>query len=174
MVVQATGRVVRDRGGLELIVERRIHAPAAEVWKWLTDPAHLKKWIGHYRGTAVVGGDITIMMTFEDDATEQRARVIECEPGARFVLDGVAGDEPWHVAVALAEVDASTVIFLTQHVSGAKQAGVVGPYWEYYLDRLLAAHRGAAMPDRDDYFDPQGAHYERLATDGDPIAWTGR
>ena len=51
MVVQATGRVVRDRRGLDLIVERRIPAPTSEVWKWLTAPSQLKKWIGTYKGT---------------------------------------------------------------------------------------------------------------------------
>jgi len=174
MVVQATGRVVRDRRGLDLIVERRVPAPASEVWKWLTAPTHLKKWIGTYKGAPVVGGEISFTMSFEDGSAASRVTVSECTPESRFVLDWVADDDPWHVAISLADLGSSTVVFLAQRVSGPEQAGQVGPGWEYYLDRLLAARAGSAMPEWDDYFPSQVPYYERLATDGDPIAWTGR
>lgn len=174
MVVQATGRVVRDRRGLDLIVERRVAAPAAEVWKWLTAPAQLKKWIGTYKGSPVVGGTIAFSMSFEDAAGSQQVTVTECKPESRFVLDWVADEDPWHVAVSIADLGSSTVVFLAQRISDPKQAGEVGPGWEYYLDRLLAARGGTTMPDWDDYFPSQVPYYERLATDGDPIAWVGR
>ncbi len=35
MAIQATGRVVRDRRGLELFVERRVPAPIGKVRTWL-------------------------------------------------------------------------------------------------------------------------------------------
>ena len=150
MVVQATGRVVRDRRGLDLIVERTVPAPAAEVWKWLTASTHLKKWIGSYKGTPIVGGEIAFSMSFEEGSGSSQVTVTECAQETRFVLDWVAGNgggAPWHVAVSIADLGASTVVFLAQRISDPKQAGEVGPGWEYYLDRMLAARSGAAMPE---------------------------
>lgn len=164
--VQATGRVVRDREGLELLVERRISATAGDVWEWLTASGRLKKWIGGWKGTAEVGADIQ----FTIDGTTRVVTVLACEPQKRLALrwDGDA------LRVSLAHLDGSTVIYLAQRIGSPREAGAMGPMWEYYLDRLIAARSGASMPELGDYMPSQRPYFERLATDGDPEAWRGR
>jgi uncharacterized protein YndB with AHSA1/START domain len=171
MAIQATGRVVRDRRGLELIVERRLSAPVHEVWAWVTSPTQLKKWIGTYRGKPVVGGTVDFTMTFEKDAAAEKVTIVECRPEERVTLEWSGGDAVWLVSVAVADLDGSTVVYLKQRLANAREAGSVGPGWEYYLDRLVAATTGTSMPDFEPYLSVQQPYYERLAMDGDPVSW---
>lgn len=46
MAIQATGQVVRDRRGLDLMLERRIPAPVSSVWPWFTTATKAKRWLG--------------------------------------------------------------------------------------------------------------------------------
>src|SRR5687768_11135873 len=101
MAVQATGRVVRDREGLELIVERRIPAPASEVWEWLTSSARLRTWIGSWKGRPEVGGTIEFTMLFEEGASSETLTIVECEPGRRLAVEWRVGASAWHIAVSL-------------------------------------------------------------------------
>jgi uncharacterized protein YndB with AHSA1/START domain len=171
MAIQATGRVVRDRQGLELIVERRVLAPASDVWEWLTVPANLKKWIGTWKGKPVVGGHIEFTMTAEEGAGPEPVTILECIPNQRLRCEiGVPG-QTWRLAVSLAEIDGVTVVYLSQRLDTARDAGSMGPGWEYYLDRLIAARDGRPLPAFDAYFPVQRPYYERLAMDGDPVGW---
>lgn len=142
MAVQPTGRVVRDKQGLELLLERRIHSDATTVWSWLTKPTHQKKWLG---------GAITVT---EGDAP------------LRVVLDDGAP-----VVISLAEVDGITMLFVAGRISDWKAAGLAGPRWELALDSLSAGISGDPTPDPDGYLPSQRPYYERLAMDGDPVSW---
>ena len=175
-VVQATGRVVRDAIGLEVIVQRRLPVPIADAWEWVTAPARLKKWVGTLKGRPSVGATLQLTMTAEDGAPSNPLEVIECDPLQRFVVDQGEGEDVWRVRVSLAETtlpsgDAATVVFLGQRIDHARLAGVVGPGWEYYLDRLVAAVGDDPMPDFADYYPQQRPYFERLAMDGDPVGW---
>lgn len=171
MAIQATGRVVRDRRGLELIVERRLPASVDEVWSWLTAPAQLKKWIGTYRGKPAVGSTVAFTMTFEKGAEPETVTVLECRAGERLTVQWGVGDDVWHVSVAVAAIGEGTIVYLKQRLSNAREAGTVGPGWEYYLDRLVAAHAGKPMPEFEPYLAVQQPYYERIAMDGDPVSW---
>lgn len=142
-MIHGTGQVVRDRNGLELIVQRRLPVPVAEAWEWLTSPRRLKRW-----------------------AT--RATVLEREPHRR--VTATWGSDPAPVTVSLADLDGSTVVYASRRVPSARQAGISGPELELSLDRLVAAQTGTAMPTAESYM-PQQPYYERLAMDGDPEAW---
>jgi uncharacterized protein YndB with AHSA1/START domain len=165
-VIQGTGRVVRDRKGLELIVERRLPAPAEEAWEWLTSSARLKSRIGSFKGQPAVGATVNFTMALEKGAAPEPVRIVRCDRPERFALDWQADDSPWRVTVSLVEIDGATVVYLSQRLSDYREAGTVGPGWEYYLDRLLAAHGGTAMPDFANYFPTQRPYFERLAMDG--------
>lgn len=169
--VQPTGRVNRDALGLELIVSRRIPDPAAEVWEWVTAPAQVKQWFGSFRGTPKAGSTVTLKMLAEDGTPSVRMRVLECVPGERYVVESVGMDPVWHITVSVADLGGASRVFLAQRIRTAREAGSVGPGWEYYLDRLIAARDGTPMPDFSSYFPSQQPYYERLAMDGDPIAW---
>jgi uncharacterized protein YndB with AHSA1/START domain len=174
--VQATGRVVRDAIGLELIVQRRLLLPVTDAWEWVTAPARLKKWMGTLKGRAEIGATLQLTMTAEDGSPTEPIEVLECDPLRRFVVEQRTGDQIWRLRVSLAETqlstgEASTTVFLGHRLDHARLAGDVGPGWEYYLDRLVAAVGGDPMPDFADYYPQQKPYYERIAMDGDPVGW---
>jgi uncharacterized protein YndB with AHSA1/START domain len=175
-VVQATGRVVRDALGLELIVQRRLPVGATEAWEWVTAPARLKHWIGTVKGRPGPGSTVQLTKTAEDGKPTARLEVLECDPPRRYVVEQITDGARWRLRISLAEITASsgepsTTVFLGHRLHSARLAGEVGPGWEYYLDRLVAAQRGTPMPDWDDYFPQQRPYFERLAMDGDPAGW---
>ncbi|MDO7883580.1 hypothetical protein [Antiquaquibacter soli] len=142
MVVQPSGRVVRDRRGLEVIVERRIPVPAEDVWGWLSSPAKVRKWISGARPSVV-------------------------EPGERVEL--VASD--WSATLSIAALDSGTIVYAKERADGSRAAADAGPRWEHSLDRLVAAIGGAKAPALEPYLATQRPYYERLAMDGDPMSW---
>ncbi len=142
MVIQPTGRVVRDRRGLETIVERRTPASADDVWAWISTPARLKKWIS---GVTIVSRDA----------------------GERVELKG----SDWSAVISIAALDSETIIYAKERVDTAWAAGDAGPRWEYALDRMLAAMHGHPAPHLEHYLAVQKPYYERLAMDGDPVSW---
>lgn len=168
--VQATGRVVRDREGLDLLLQRKLPLSAEEAWAWLTSSARLRKWIGSWRGTAAVGAEVAFTMTFEKDAATEPVTIVACDPNARLLLD-LHGQR---MGFSLAEADGSTTVYFHQRVGDYREAGLMGPGWEYYFDRLVAAVNGTTMPEFSDYHPAQQPYFERLALDGDPEDWTFR
>ncbi|MCU1411627.1 MAG: ATPase [Rhodoglobus sp.] len=147
-MLQATGRVVRDRDGLELLVQRRLPVSSATAWEWLTSPRRLKRWAEH---VSVID-----------------KQPLDSRPQTRFTANW--GPDAAPVTVSLADLDGSTIVYVSHRVASARQAGVSGPALEFTLDRLVAAQAGAAMPAKEAYL-PQQPYYERLAMDGDPDAW---
>lgn len=170
-VVQATGKVVRDAIGLELIVQRRLPIGIDDAWEWMTAPARLKKWMGSLKGRARIGATLQLTMTAENGSPSESLEVIECEPPRRYVVEQRAGDEIWRLRISLAETDAGTTVFLGHRLDTARLAGSVGPGWEFYLDRLVAAFHEGPMPDFADYYPQQRPYFERIAMDGDPVGW---
>lgn len=142
MVVQASGRVVRDRRGLEVIVERRIPLTADELWSWLTAPTKLRKWI-----------------------SSTTSRVVD--EGERVELTG----SDWSAIVSIAGLDRGTIVYAKERADSARDAADAGPRLEHSLDRLLAAIAGGKAPSLEPYISHQRPYYERLAMDGDPVSW---
>ena len=171
MGIQASGRVVRDQRGLELIVERRVPLHAAETWEWLTAPAKLRKWAGSRRGKVAVGGTFDFTMTAEEGSPTTVVTLEACEPGERYTIAFGEGTDVWRLTISLADLGTTTAVYLKQRLANARDAGSIGPGWEWYLDRMLAAIAGTGMPDFDEYLTVQRPYYERLAMDGDPVSW---
>ena len=170
-VIQASGRVVRDADGLELIVSRRLPLPLAEAWEWVTAPAKLKQWIGTVKGRPELGATVQLTMTAEHGSPTEPAEIVECEPLLRYVLQQRSAGEVWTLRVSMAEADGQTMVFLGHRLDNARIAGSIGPGWEWYLDRLRAAITGEDMPAFEDYYPQQKPYYERIAMDGDPVGW---
>ncbi len=170
-VVQATGRVVRDAIGLELIVQRRLPLALDDAWEWVTAPARLKQWMGVLKGRPALGAALQLKMTAEDGAPSVPLQVLECEPLLRYVVEQGDDADAMRLRVSLAETAAGTTVFFGHRLASARLAGDYGPGWEWYLDRLVAAVNGDAMPDFADYSPQQKPYFERIAMDGDPVGW---
>lgn len=169
--VQATGRVVRDRDGLELLVQRRLPVSKGDAWKWMTASSQLKKWLGSWKGSPAVGAVVAFTMTFEKGAGPEPVTILECIPEQRLLVEWTVGADLTRVGFSLAEIDGSTIVYFSQRVEDYRQAGNWGPGWEYYLDRLVAVQSGGTMPEFSDYHPAQQPYFERLALDGDPDNW---
>lgn len=150
------------RIGDDLVFTRTFRAPVDDVWAACTEPERMERWIGTWSGDPA-SGEVVFRMTAEGaDVPEEVYLVQACEPPHRFVVrardaasfspDGSGPQVHWEHTLSLAEADGVTTLTFTQAVP-AGQVGVdmvasVGPGWDYYLDRLVAAHADPApVPD---------------------------
>ena len=163
------GRREDREGRPTLVIERTFRAPVEDVWAAVTEPDRLARWIGTWSGDPASGA-VQFRMTAEgEDAEAETTTVHECDPPRRLVLSWTAAGPSgglWEVALDLAEHDGVTTVTFTQRVPDTATGRDVGPGWEYYLDRLVAAHAGgdvAAVAWTD--YEGMTAHYEALFAD---------
>ncbi len=144
----------RDRNGLTFT--RTFAAPLEDVWAACTEPARMEPWIGTWTGDPAAGQVVFRMTAEGDDVPEEVYLVEACEPPRRFVVrsrdaapfsaDGSGPRVHWQHTLELAEADGVTTLSFTQVVPdgpvGADMVASVGPGWDYYLDRLVAAVAG--------------------------------
>jgi uncharacterized protein YndB with AHSA1/START domain len=164
-----TGNVCDIDGKPNLVILRRFHASADEVWRELTDSARLERWIGRWEGDPA-SGHVTFYMTAEDpDAAGEEYTILECDRPRRFAGDTSAGSGAWHLWFELApDEHGDTVLTFGQRLGPEDEVGSIGPGWEYYLDRLVAVQAGVDVRSVkwDDYFPALQPGYERLIAGG--------
>ena len=165
MTVERTGDVVSIDGHPNLVLTRRFAAGADDVWRELTESERLERWIGRCEGDPS-SGHVSFFMTAESaDAEAEEYTILECDPPRRFAGDTSQGAGAWHLWFELSESDdAGTTLRFGQRLNPTDDVGSIGPGWEYYLDRLVAAHEGrdASTVSWDDYFPALQPDYERL------------
>lgn len=156
-----TGRLHDTPSGRRLTIERTFRASIDDVWASLTEPDRIARWYGDVEGELLPGHTIMITMTAEDGAPAEPARIVECDPPRRFLIETAGMGDPWRLQVELAERDGVTTMTFTHHLADDLDAADIGPGWEYYADRHHAAFHGHAMRDwtADRYQELLGAHY---------------
>jgi uncharacterized protein YndB with AHSA1/START domain len=152
----ATGRRERRDGVDWIVMERRFAAGAEDVWAALTDPDRMRRWIGTWTGDPADGHVSFLMLAEGDDVAAETMWIEERDAPHRLRLRSqVPGeDEVWRIEVDLLKRDGATTLRFAQDVPRAGLAESVGPGWEYYLDRLVAAETGgnAEAVDWDTYY----------------------
>ncbi|MFC8680433.1 SRPBCC domain-containing protein [Microbacterium ureisolvens] len=160
-----TGTVAKIDGAPNLVILRRFRATADEVWRHLTESELLERWIGRWEGDPA-SGHVTFYMTAEgQDPEPEEYTILECDRPRRFAGDTSQGGGAWHLWFELAEDSpGDTVLTFGQRLNPGEDVGSIGPGWEYYLDRLVAAQAGVdvATVNWDDYFPALQPGYERL------------
>ena len=137
-----TGTVTDIDGHPNLVLTRTFAAPAAEVWRELTESARLERWIGRWEGDPRTG-HVAFFMTAEDEeAPPEEYTILECDPPRRFAGDTSAGTGSWHLWFELVDKGEATLLVFGQRLNPEDEVGSIGPGWEYYLDRLVAVHKG--------------------------------
>ena len=140
----ATGRKGERDGTAYVVFERTFEAPIADVWGAVTESDRLSRWIGNWSGDPK-SGSISFFMTAEaEDAPAETIWIDECVEPTRLVMRSARPDdhsEVWSWQIDLAES--------------------VGPGWDYYLDRMVAAETGGdlAAIDFNDYYPAFAAYY---------------
>lgn len=159
--------------GLPYIVFRRTFAaPIDDVWAAVTEPERLARWIGTWQGDPR-SGEVTFQMLYEDeDMPAEVFAIEECEPPRTLVITSTIpydgeNTEPWHLRLSLTEADGTTTFTFAQNVPSPEMAEGVGPGWDYYLDRLVAAEAGhdVAAIDFGAYHPAMAPHYKALFPD---------
>ena len=158
-------REIRD-GDDCVVYDRTFAAPIEAVWAAVTEPERLERWIGTWAGDPASGA-VAFRMTAEgEDVDPQTFTIDECDPPRRLAVTSPAPGEEgdWHLVLELAEEAGTTTLTFSQSVPNAEWAASVGPGWEYYLDRLVAAESGGdvAALDFDDYYPAQSDHFRTL------------
>lgn len=144
-----TGRRDDVEGRDSLVWTRTFAASAEDVWAAVTEPSRLQRWIGTWVGDPA-SGSVRFRMTAEgEDAEEEVFTILDCDPPRRLVVEtSVPGEEQtWLLSLGVSESGGTTTLTFAQAVPDAGAAGGVGPGWEYYLDRLVAAETGGSADD---------------------------
>lgn len=156
------GRLVPTAEGLNLEIIRTFNAPIEDVWASLTESERTARWWGPWTGEPGVGKTISYTMAFEADGPPSEMLIEACEPPRHLLVRGL-GTYGWLLEVHLSEANGITELRFTHHLDEKTNVGDVGPGWEYYLDNLVASRIGAKLPDFNDYYPSQKAHYLELA-----------
>ena len=161
----ATGRREERDGRAYVVLTRTFRAPVEDVWAAVTEPERLARWIGTWSGDPKEG-EVEFQMLFEGDGPPETFTIDSCEPPHHLRIttsmqkeDGAT--ESWRLQVDLDETDGTTTLTFAQDVPDPAMAKDVGPGWEYYLDRMVAAEAGEDPAGLvwDDYYPSLSAHY---------------
>jgi len=151
-----TGRLIGD----DLVLTRTFRAPVADVWASLTDPVRTARWFGPWRGDAAPGRTIEVRMAYEEGEPWMEMTIDACEPPHRLAVSSVDEHGSWHLDLVLTESAGVTELRFTQHLTGTRGVGEIGPGWEYYLDALVASRDGLPAPEFDDYYPSMKEHFD--------------
>jgi uncharacterized protein YndB with AHSA1/START domain len=163
---EPTGRRETRNGHEVVAFTRGFQAPVEDVWAAVTEPHRLERWIGTWEGDPADGW-VGFRMTAESpDASAERMWVDECVPPRRLATHSTTPDGDWHLALDLEEHDGLTTLTFSQRMSDPEVAANVGPGWDYYLDRLVAAETGGDVGAVDfaEYHPGDSDHYRALFT----------
>ena len=90
-----TGTVTDIDGAPNLVLTRTFAAPAAEVWRELTESERLERWIGRWEGDPKSGRVVFFMTAEGEEPIPEEYTILECDPPRRFAGDTSAGTGSW-------------------------------------------------------------------------------
>ncbi|GIJ20637.1 SRPBCC family protein [Micromonospora lutea] len=157
-----TGRLFGVDDGIDLVLTRTFPAAIDDVWASLTEPERTARWFGPWEGDAAPGRTIRVRMALEEGAPWSDMTIDACEPPRRLAVTMRDDHGHWALELLLTPQSERTELRFVHHLVDTTGIGEVGPGWEYYLDCLVAARDGTALPAFDDYHPPMKAYYEQL------------
>ena len=165
MSVEPTGTITTEGDRRVLTITREFRAPIEDVWAAVTESERLDRWIGTWTGDPA-SGRVGFVMTAEGATEPEDMEIRECEPPRVLRVTSQVGEEKWHLDLLLEEKDGVTVLTFEQPDIDPAAAESVGPGWEFYLDRLVAAETGSdvgAIDFERDYYPAMVEHYREQA-----------
>ncbi len=155
-----SGRLTRTAAGRDLVLERELPGSVDDAWASITESDRLARWFCTWTGEARVGGTVELTMVAEEGDATSEAEILACEPPTHLAVSTHAPEGAWRLEATLTPIDADhTRLRFVHHLDDRTNSEEVGPGWEYYLDRLLAALNGGPMPDFADYWPSLASAY---------------
>lgn len=145
--------------GNDLILTRTFRALIDDVWTSVTDPESTARWIGGWEGEAGPGKTVRLQLLYEKGQPWTEVTIEQCEAPRHLAVATKDESGAWRLELSLRQTGDTTELRFVHHLSDKKLAGETGPGWEYYLDMLVAAREGHALPSFDDYYPAQKAYY---------------
>lgn len=155
MTPKPTGHV----RGNDLILTRTFRASIDDVWTSVTARDSTARWIGRWEGEAGPGNTVRLQMVHEKGQPWSNVLIESCEPPRHLAVAMIDDVGDWRIELSLTQTGDTTELRFVHHLSDRSLAGEAGPGWEYYLDMLVAAREGKALPSFDDYYPAQKAYY---------------
>lgn len=149
-----------------IVIERALAFGTGEAWDALTASERTARWIGPWSGDPSTG-TIDLTMTAEEGSPTMKLRIDECESPVCVAVSAGEGDDVWTLfgeVRSAGEGEVGSVIALSQVIDDPEKASAIGPGWEFYLDRLVAAETGGDPEaiDFDDYYPSMADYYRAL------------
>ncbi|NEE02292.1 SRPBCC family protein [Phytoactinopolyspora halotolerans] len=162
-----SGRLFRTADGVDLTLTRTFRASADDVWASVTEPERTARWFGPWKGDAGPGRTVQVQMSFEEDASWSDLYIDACEPPTRLAVSMNDEAGTWHMELLITETEAddTTELRLIQHLTSAEGLGEIGPGWEYYLDKLVAARDGIPQPEFTEYYPAMKPYFDELTAE---------
>lgn len=157
----ATGRRLPDG---RLALSRTPPRSPALMWAAITDPDRTARWFGRWSGDPA-SGTISVTLAAEKGAPAATAHVLACEAPRRLVLEFPQGEDSWTIELTVSGGGEVSTVTLAQAIADPEAAAMIGPGWEFYLDRLVAAAEGRDLAEivfEPDYVPELCDHYRAL------------
>jgi uncharacterized protein YndB with AHSA1/START domain len=147
-------------------IEVPVDASAAAIWEAVSTTDGLAGWLGDVRGELRVGGEWSGL--FFPSGWDGAGRVLECEPGRRFLVESAEAGSPTstdELELVPEGPDRSRVV-LTKRGASPRWIAAVGVGLQLHLENLAAVLAGRPLVDPDPFWAALLPRYESLAADG--------
>lgn len=144
-----TGRYDPEQG--HLVLERRFSAPIGDVWASITESERLARWFGTWTGDPAAGFVMVTMTAEAEPVPPVRYEIDSCEEPRLLAVSATDDYGTWRLRAELSEEAGTTTLVFRQLEVDTGAIGNVGPGWEWYLDRLVAAVGGDVPPGLDEF-----------------------
>ncbi|WP_043993763.1 SRPBCC domain-containing protein [Leifsonia xyli] len=148
MIRQPTGRLIRKDDGVYVVLDRIFRAPIEEVWSYFSRSPRLAQWIGEYTGTPSTGAVRFRMNQEGENAEWENVAILLCDAPHRLHVDVGRSLCALVMYVHLTEASGNTTVTFGQRMQSlSEEEANMGVGWDFYLDRLVAAHDDKTPPD---------------------------
>jgi uncharacterized protein YndB with AHSA1/START domain len=160
MTPTPTGQVIPTATGRDLVLERILPGSIDDAWASVTESDRLARWFCTWTGEPRVGGTVELTLVAEEGNATSQAEIIACEPPTHVAVSTHDPGGAWLLEVTLTPIDAEhTRLRFVHHLDDKANSEEIGPGWEFYLDRLVAAMNDNPLPNFDDYWPSLASAY---------------
>lgn len=139
MSIQGTG--TRDHSNA-LELRRSFRIRATKLWRYLVDSDYLDQWFGAWQGDPE-SRRVQVTLSAEEGSPTESVEILDCDQRALLLeVRTGQGSERWQLELHIETRDEGSELVFRMPGLDPQMASSVGPGWEFYLDRLVAAVNG--------------------------------